>query len=187
MLFCNILVMLEAWGNNVPQAEFVEALAFGAEAAHKVALRIKNTRPIKQPIEAKIGFTKQIVQDLEPIEAMETSFILDLFQQNCFTQLYDVFTDKTHDKKSRDDAISLNRNTAIKTLLKEKERQEKFPEIYNYQTLSNMFMDFTKQIVRDLCLDESRRVDGRTLTELRPIKCRSDLYSALHGSALFQR
>ena len=34
---------------------------------------------------------------------------------------------------------------------------------------------------------ESSRVDGRQIDELRPIGCQVDLHQPLHGSALFQR
>ena len=33
----------------------------------------------------------------------------------------------------------------------------------------------------------SIRVDGRAMTELRPIECEVDLFDGLHGSAVFRR
>uniref|UniRef100_A0A673B8Q0 polyribonucleotide nucleotidyltransferase n=1 Tax=Sphaeramia orbicularis TaxID=375764 RepID=A0A673B8Q0_9TELE len=45
----------------------------------------------------------------------------------------------------------------------------------------------SKEIFRNLVLNEYRRCDGRELTALRNISCDVDLFKPLHGSALFQR
>ena len=44
-----------------------------------------------------------------------------------------------------------------------------------------------KKIVRSLMLEESKRMDGRGLDELRPLAADVGLLSRVHGSALFQR
>uniref|UniRef100_A0AAX7TDF0 polyribonucleotide nucleotidyltransferase n=1 Tax=Astatotilapia calliptera TaxID=8154 RepID=A0AAX7TDF0_ASTCA len=57
---------------------------------------------------------------------------------------------------------------------------EPFEVIESFNTLS-------KEIFRNLVLNEYRRCDGRELTGLRNISCDVDLFKPLHGSALFQR
>jgi polyribonucleotide nucleotidyltransferase len=47
--------------------------------------------------------------------------------------------------------------------------------------------DLKKKLVRTKVLEERRRLDGRTFTEVRPISCEIDLLSRTHGSALFSR
>ncbi|MFB0909224.1 MAG: polyribonucleotide nucleotidyltransferase, partial [Spirosomataceae bacterium] len=40
---------------------------------------------------------------------------------------------------------------------------------------------------RDLVLNESKRLDGRALDEIRQIQCEIDVLPSAHGSALFTR
>lgn len=44
-----------------------------------------------------------------------------------------------------------------------------------------------KQVIRHMVLDESVRLDGRKLDEIRPIWCEIDYLPAAHGSSLFTR
>lgn len=52
-------------------------------------------------------------------------------------------------------------------------------------------MDAINGIVKDafrrLILEKEERMDGRRLTDIRPIFCDVNLLQPLHGSALFQR
>ncbi len=45
------------------------------------------------------------------------------------------------------------------------------------------YLEVGTKIMCNVCF----RCDGRSLTDLRPIACETDLYEPLHGSALFQR
>ena len=47
--------------------------------------------------------------------------------------------------------------------------------------------DLHKEAVRSLILDDRRRVDGRGLSDLRPLSAEVDLSPRAHGSGLFQR
>ncbi|MDR3274300.1 MAG: polyribonucleotide nucleotidyltransferase [Puniceicoccales bacterium] len=49
------------------------------------------------------------------------------------------------------------------------------------------FEELQERLYRDNILDFSRRVDGRSLTELRPIECAVEVLPIVHGSAVFQR
>jgi polyribonucleotide nucleotidyltransferase len=44
-----------------------------------------------------------------------------------------------------------------------------------------------KQMVRQMILEEGKRIDGRSFTEVRPIECVVGLLPRVHGSALFTR
>ena len=45
----------------------------------------------------------------------------------------------------------------------------------------------TKKIVRKRIVDEGVRIDGRSVTDIRPLSAEIDLFPMTHGSALFQR
>ena len=50
-----------------------------------------------------------------------------------------------------------------------------------------MFNSLSKKIVREKILSEKVRIDGRSLTEVRPIEVELGLFPRAHGSALFTR
>jgi polyribonucleotide nucleotidyltransferase len=45
----------------------------------------------------------------------------------------------------------------------------------------------TKQLVRKRIIDDGLRIDGRGITDIRPLSAEVDLFPTAHGSALFQR
>jgi len=56
------------------------------------------------------------------------------------------------------------------------------------RTLFNRyFLEVEKKSLRNLILEKSLRVDGRSLDEIRPIWCEVDFLPAAHGSSLFTR
>uniref|UniRef100_A0A8C2TZB6 polyribonucleotide nucleotidyltransferase n=1 Tax=Coturnix japonica TaxID=93934 RepID=A0A8C2TZB6_COTJA len=83
---------------------------------------------------------------------------------------------------------SISRDEAINKIRLETEEQlkEKFPEAEPYEIMES-FNAVSKDIFRNLILNEYRRCDGRDLTSLRDIKCEVNMFKMLHGSALFQR
>ncbi|XP_064411742.1 polyribonucleotide nucleotidyltransferase 1, mitochondrial isoform X2 [Latimeria chalumnae] len=68
----------------------------------------------------------------------------------------------------------------------EEQLREKFPDADSYELIESFNM-MTKEIFRNIILNEYRRCDGRDLTSLRNINCEVDIFKPLHGSALFQR
>lgn len=54
-------------------------------------------------------------------------------------------------------------------------------------TISQAFYFLQKEGVRSLILEQGRRLDGRTTTQVRPICCEVGILPRAHGSALFQR
>ncbi len=49
------------------------------------------------------------------------------------------------------------------------------------------FEDMEQEIMRSSIVEKSRRIDGRSPTEIRPITCEIDVLPRTHGSALFTR
>ncbi|MCL5673649.1 MAG: polyribonucleotide nucleotidyltransferase [Deltaproteobacteria bacterium] len=79
------------------------------------------------------------------------------------------------------------RNEAI-SLLREK-TNTLFSEIYpdNENLIYSVFEDIQKEILRNLILDEGKRIDGRGLKDIRPITCSIGEIPMAHGSAVFTR
>ena len=69
--------------------------------------------------------------------------------------------------------------------LKTKETLES--EIFNDLIFDELFETLKSDIVRSNVLDKNKRVDGRGLTNIRPIECEVGVIPRTHGSALFTR
>lgn len=60
-------------------------------------------------------------------------------------------------------------------------------EIENETALGNALKALEADILRNLILEDAKRVDGRDLTTIRPIVCETGVLPRTHGSALFTR
>lgn len=87
-----------------------------------------------------------------------------------------------------------------KSALSKHERSEAFDKIQTELTESlgelpdedqplvgEYFHDLEKEVVRNMILDESIRLDGRSLDQVRPLSMEVDILPSPHGSALFTR
>ncbi|KAF4802603.1 Polyribonucleotide nucleotidyltransferase 1, mitochondrial [Turdus rufiventris] len=163
------VVMLEATAENILQQDFCHAIKVG----------VKQTQQIIQGIQQLVkerGVVKRTVQKL----FLAPEEIVEFAKKLASNKIYAVFTDSSHDKISRDEAINKIR------LETEEQLKEKFPEAEPYEIMES-FNVVSKDIFRNLVLNEYRRCDGRDLTSLRDIKCEVNMFKMLHGSALFQR
>nr|XP_033793940.1 polyribonucleotide nucleotidyltransferase 1, mitochondrial isoform X2 [Geotrypetes seraphini] len=163
------IVMMEATAENVLQQDFCQAIKFG----------VKHTQKIVQSIEQlakEHGMAKRIPEKIfsAPVEIVECA------RQLASDKIYAVFSDCTHDKISRDEAVNQIRLETEEIL------KEKFPEADQFEIMES-FGTVSKNVFRDLTLNEYKRCDGRDLTSLRNINCEIDLFKPLHGSGLFQR
>jgi len=82
-----------------------------------------------------------------------------------------------------------SRHAALKAA--EAETREKFAELIveheGGEQISKLFDDLAYEILRASILNDGKRVDGRTVTQIRPITCEVGVLARTHGSALFTR
>ncbi|KAF0027078.1 hypothetical protein F2P81_019819 [Scophthalmus maximus] len=153
------VVMIEASAENVLQQHF----------CHAVKVGVKHTQQIIHAIQQLAR--EQKVTKRTPVKDFSTpTDMVEHVRQLASERIYAVFTDFMHDKISRDEAINKIRL----------DTEEDLKVIDSFNIVS-------KEIFRNLVLNEYRRCDGRELTALRKISCDRDLFQPLHGSALFQR
>ena len=98
----------------------------------------------------------------------------------CLQPLRSVYSDSSHDKKSRDIAAFAVRDKAIGRL------KLSYPNLESY-LFYDAFSHLSRTLIAEKAIHEEKRVDGRHLKDIRPIGCQVDLHDPLHGSALFQR
>lgn len=140
----------------------------------------KAIRECKFIITAIKQLQKEIGKEKRPFEVEENNNeYFEAVHRLAYTRIYDVFSTHTHDKQSRDQALSLIRSD-IGEILK-----EDFPSEANL--LNEAYSATVKKIYTEIVLKTGIRCDGRDLNELRPISCEVDLFKPVHGSALFQR
>ncbi|MBC9932441.1 polyribonucleotide nucleotidyltransferase [Chitinophaga qingshengii] len=80
-----------------------------------------------------------------------------------------------------------DRSDAFKKIAEElKEHLGELPE-EDAPLVGEYFHDLEKEVIRNMILDESVRLDGRSLDQVRPLAMETDLLPSPHGSALFTR
>lgn len=163
------VVMIEASAENILQQDFCHAVKVGVKHTNQIVLAI-------QQLAREQKVTKRTPVKIFSVPAVMVEHVRQLASK----RIYAVFTDYSHDKISRDEAINKVR------LETEMELKEKFPEADVFEVMES-FNTVSKEVFRNLILHEYKRCDGRELTALRDISCEVDLFKPLHGSALFQR
>lgn len=164
----NLVVMLEASGDNVYQQDFLKAIKTGVRECQTI-------------IQSIMKLQKEFGKEKRPTEASPvTEEIINLISTMSEMRLKEIFQNFSHDKFSRDDAVKNLKNNIVEKLKNEK------IEDYNVDIALEAYNSVCKKVFRNLVLDDIR-CDGRQFTDLRNISCEVDLYKPLHGSALFQR
>lgn len=163
--------MVEGHCNNLVEAELVDLLL----QAHEL---------IKQ----QILWQKNICQELNIIKHDSTNDLpvqWDLWEKRIMAivnvaALDPLFTANT--KEARSQAMS-----ALQLLVTEKYAQEIADENISSSIISYLFDLVVKKVLPDVVAQKNKRIDGRSLTEVRPISVEVGLLPAVHGSCLFTR
>ncbi|HLO43969.1 MAG TPA: polyribonucleotide nucleotidyltransferase [Leadbetterella sp.] len=160
------ILMVEGEGNEVSETEMVEAMKVAHDA-------IKIQVAAQKELEAKVGNTTKRVYCHETHD--------EELKKKMYTELFDkvyVVCTNGGGKNERSEGFS-NLLKEFKESLPEEERSNPLHKVY--------FGDITYDASRKMVLDESKRLDGRKLDEIRPIVCEVDYLPSAHGSALFTR
>ncbi len=168
------IVMVEGECKEISEQEFLEALEFAHE-------RIKELNNLQRRLVELVQVEKR-----EVTETQHPEDLIDLVKNEVTSKIEEVIHKDT-DKKERS---ALRKE--IKEALKEKVAEvygerEDYEEFPYEDTAAEIFEDIEKDMVRKMILDESRRLDGRGLTDIREITCEVGILTRTHGSALFTR
>jgi len=169
-MYCTIastakkVVMIEAAANEVPDDTMLEGIKFAHEAI--------------QPL---ISLINQMVAEIgkQKFEYKKASFNDELFEKLVDKYLEDVkFAMDTDDKNIREDRFNAVIGSMIENF------GEEYPEI-NSQ-LDEITYRIQKKVVKAWLL-QGKRVDGRTMTQIRPMVAEVGILPKVHGSGLFTR
>ncbi|WP_415409680.1 polyribonucleotide nucleotidyltransferase [Synechococcus sp. A10-1-5-9] len=171
------IVMVEAGANQLPEQDVIEAIDFGYEAVCEL-------------IKAQESILKDAgIEQVKP-EAPDADTTLPLFlEKACSKSIGEVlgqFAQSKADRDSKLDAIRSNTAEAIEGL-KDTDPVRQLVSS-NSKALPTSFKALTKKLMRQQIVKDGKRVDGRTLDEVRPISAAAGvLPKRVHGSGLFQR
>lgn len=158
------IAMVEGEAEEISEEDMLGALDFGHEAIKKIVA-------MQSELVAEIGKTKREVPEKEVDEALLAKVTTMVNEK-----MPAAVTVK--EKMARRDAVKVV-YTEIQEAL-----AEDYPEME--RTISNMIHDVEKDLVRGMILD-GKRIDGRSLDEVRQINCETAVLPRTHGSAVFTR
>jgi len=158
------VLMVESEASCLSEKQMLDAVKFGH----------KNFSPVIKAIE---NLKKKCAKESWKIEEKDYSKLNKKISKELTKDLEKAFSEK--DKKKRSELVSLA-TEKCKSLF---EGNETYSEIEILLQLKNI----EKDIVRTKILKTKKRIDGRGLSDVRPIKCEVGVLPRTHGSALFTR
>ncbi|NLA95752.1 MAG: polyribonucleotide nucleotidyltransferase, partial [Clostridiaceae bacterium] len=159
------ICMIEAGANEVSDEMMLEAIEQGHQVIGEVCRLIKRMRN-------EIGKEKFSYESKKA-----PADLLGLVSERYFDRMKEAVL--SADKSVRDRAVSALA-AEIKLFI-----NEEHEELAAFT--SEVIDALEKQVVRHYLLNEQRRVDGRSLEDIRELKAEIDLFPRVHGSALFSR
>lgn len=171
----NLVVMLEGKANVVLQQDLLKAIKTGTKEAQLIIDRIERMRKeiphLKPKREAMVEVSKKLEITEEVINAVKTLSA---------SRIKEIFSDGSHDKMSRDNAINVVRQEVVNNVW------SSYPD-HDVNQITDAINKFIIEVFRATILEDNRRCDGRGFEDLRKIACQVDLFNPLHGSSLFTR
>ena len=160
-----LVAMIEAGANEVTNEEMFNAIMAGHKANQKIIEFIKD-------IQRQIGKEKFSYPSSEPTEEMFNA-VKEFAIEDVKTAL------DTDNKKVRDERLSPVYQRV----------HDHFDSIYPEMQaqIDACLYKTQKFVVRRWLLDEQKRVDGRSLDEIRPLAAEVGILPRVHGSGLFTR
>jgi polyribonucleotide nucleotidyltransferase len=158
------VLMVESEASGLTEKIMLDAVKFG----HKqfgVVIKMINE------------FSSECSKEKWVVEEKDLNEVKSNLLKNVKNDLIAAFSEV--DKKKRGELINLAKEKSL-ALYKD---SEQFTEM----DVESQFKNIEKEIVRTKILKEKKRIDGRGLADIRPIKCEVGILPRAHGSALFTR
>ena len=158
------VLMVESEASGLIEKEMLDAVKFGHEGFVSVIKGIEK-------------LAKKCSKEDWIIEKKDYSNVSKKINKELTKDLEKAFSEK--DKKKRSELISLA-GEKCKALFEDDE------DLLEHEIMLQL-KNLEKDIVRNRILKSKKRIDGRGLGDIRPIKCEVGILPRVHGSALFTR
>ena len=164
------VAMVEGEMSEVSEDEMIEAIKIGHEA-------IKLQCKAQLELAAKAG-----VSTIKREYSHEThdELLKEKIKKDTYDKVYKVAS-KGLPKEERSSKFKEVKTEWIELLTEDE------LEIYDPNLINKYYHDVEKEAVRNLVLNERKRLDGRKTDQIRPIWCEVDYLDSPHGSAVFTR
>jgi polyribonucleotide nucleotidyltransferase len=159
------IIMVEGSAREVKEEEILEAILFGHQS-------LKPVIALQKEMKSASGVSPQEFELQKPEESLYEK--VSAFAQQKLKDTFQI-TEKGRRREQLEEVYQL-------TL------QELGAEDESSQKMVKMAFEATyRKLVRKLILEKKQRIDGRSLSEIRPIFCEVGILPRTHGSALFTR
>jgi polyribonucleotide nucleotidyltransferase len=160
------VIMVEGGAGEVDESVILEAIDRAHESIKQlIDLQRELIQGVDLPAKREVPPGKQI-------EELDRKI-----QERYFTRIKATLGIKP--KMERQNAYAEIRDEALESF------QEEYPEEENY--IIHVLEEIEKKEMRRMVLEEGVRIDGRGMTDIRPISCEVGVLPRTHGSALFTR
>lgn len=167
------ITMVEGESKEISEDDFLAALEYG----HK---KIKELNALQYQLAAQCEIVKrEIITEEIPSEIVEL----------VINEIKDDINEFVHKVTSKAERSETRHNIEEKAKAKANdvfgEKEEYAPKLEKW--VSEIVNDYEKKQMRKMIIEEKKRLDGRGLSDIRPITCEVGLLPRTHGSALFTR
>jgi polyribonucleotide nucleotidyltransferase len=159
------IIMVEGSAKEVKEEEILEAILFGHQS-------LKPVIALQKKMKSASGVSPQEFELQKPEESLYEK--VSAFAQEKLKETFQI----TEKGKRREQLEEIYQLTLQETGA-EDESSQKMVKI--------AFEETYRKLVRKLILEKKQRIDGRSLSEIRPIFCEVGILPRTHGSALFTR
>jgi polyribonucleotide nucleotidyltransferase len=159
------VVMVEGGGDFASESDMIDAIFF----AHKA---LQPMLDMQEEMKREVGKEKKSVPTVTGNPSLEGKVV-----ELATTMLQEVLT--TADKMLRQKKRNEVHNKVQEALA------EEYPE--EKSEIGGLIHDLEKKMVRKMMLEEGKRIDGRSFSDVREIECLVGVLPRVHGSALFTR
>ena len=163
------IMMVEGEMNEVSEAELLEALKFAHEA-------------IKIQCQAQIELAQEVGSTVKRTychEENDEELRKDIWEK-CYDKAYAIASSCNPNKHARTEAFAAIEEEYLAAMDPEVAEEKK-------GLVSRYYHEVEKEAMRRSILDEGKRLDGRTTTQIRPIWSEVGYLPGAHGSSIFTR
>jgi polyribonucleotide nucleotidyltransferase len=159
------IIMVEGSAKEVKEKEILEAILFGHQSLKPVIQLQRELRSKVGVIPGDYDLQKPEVNIYEKVRALSQEKLKEAF--------------RIKEKAERKEHLEEIFQSMLQELGAEDETSQRL--------IRYAFEEINRKIVRGLILEQKQRIDGRRLSEIRPISCEVGILPRTHGSALFTR
>jgi len=159
------IIMVEGSAKEVKEEEILEAILFGHQS-------LKPVIGLQNQLKLASGTTPKEFELKRPEEAIYEK--VEVIAQERLREAFYI-----REKTKRKERLEETLQWTVQECGAEDEDSQKM--------VKAALEEINRKLVRRLILEEKKRIDGRNLSEIRPISCEVGILPRTHGSALFTR